>query len=62
MADEFLTILTISRKINREPMKKFLLENGKKPKPHCPFYFDYGEERKDSENDGRETNNGQFNG
>ena len=34
---------------NPDQIQEFLLENGKNPKPHCPFYF----EKKESE----ESNN-----
>lgn len=47
MNDNFIDILIEN---NSDSMEKFLLENGKKPKPHCPFYYDESEDEKDGRN------------
>lgn len=36
MKDEFMDVLMNN---NAEEIKKYLLKNGKKPKPIAPFYF-----------------------
>ena len=55
MNDNFIDVLLEN---NSDSMEKFLLENGKKPKPHCPFYYD---ESEDEEN-GRDTKHEVING
>ena len=34
---DFISIL---KKNDPDSIRKFLLSNGKKPKPYCPFYFE----------------------
>lgn len=53
MNENFLEIL---HKNDSNEMQKFLLTNGKKPKPHSPIYFiNKDEEQKGDVKDGRKT-------
>lgn len=59
MNTNFLEVLN---KNDDNEMKKFLLSEGKKPKPHSPIYFvDMEDSEGGKESNGRKTNNGTVN-
>lgn len=55
MSANFMDVL---KENNPDSMKKFLLENGKKPKPHCPFYLVEEDEIRKEEVNGRSSEHG----
>lgn len=49
--NEFMELLCLNSK---DKVKKFLISNGKGPKPKCPIIFDMKDETSDSEKEKQE--------